>query len=259
MKPWKISGAGNTFLLEILDKNARAPSQELSRKLCDENAVDGYLALLAKGSSPGHYEWAFFNRDGSLAEFCGNAARCAQHYVNKIFGIQKAEHHTSAGLVLTWQEDHHSWVQMPTPQIFNPTQNLSYQGQVFQVFWCDTGVPHIVVEDKGRRSLEVSRALRFHSDLGPRGANVTWVQCAGSQAREIQAVTYERGVEDYTQACGTGAFAAALAQQSRNLGQTDFEIQMPGGKLLLKKRDSSWIMTGPVHKLGEWRGTQNES
>ena len=248
---WLLSGAGNTFAIEITELNNKKSSQEAA-KICAQQNVDGYLGLIPEG--PAQFRWNFYNSDGSVAEFCGNAARCAQEYVFQSLHLDKSKYKTLAGEVESWTELGKSWVLMPLPKIQDPHKKIKIEEDVWQGLWCDTGVPHFVClrpQDKTEEELRLlSRKLRSHAELSPRGANITWV----TQPRgEIVAVTYERGVEDFTQACGTGAMAAALWWQLLEKEKKEFLVHMPGGKLQILHDETGWRMTGPVQKLGEWR------
>lgn len=245
------SGAGNTFVMELLDSKNSAPTAELAQTLCAEHKVDGYLGLEKK--SENYYQWYFFNRDGSAAEFCGNAARCAQAFLNQSENVMEAYHETRAGKIKTWTENASHWVLMPTVKILAEKHTIDLDGQIFVGLWCDTGVPHFVTNQRSYRFdfwKQISQKLRTHPSLEERGANITWVGTA-AQGRTLQALTYERGVEDFTQACGTGALAAALYLQSKWPGEKIFRINMPGGPLEVKNQDTSWIMTGAVEKLAD--------
>lgn len=245
------SGAGNTFVVEILNSQNNLPNSELAQALCSEHKVDGYLGLEVK--SENKYKWHFFNRDGSQAEFCGNAARCAQAFLNQSENKIGVQHETPAGVIKTWTENASHWVLMPTVKIVSDKHTIDLDGQVFTGMWCDTGVPHFVTNQRSFRFdfwKQISQKLRSHPSLEERGANVTWVGSA-QKGKPLQALTYERGVEDFTQACGTGALAAALYLQNKWPDEMIFRINMPGGSLEVKNQDTSWIMTGSVEKLSE--------
>lgn len=257
MIPWKVSGAGNTFVMEILGAQDKVPNDVQTSKFCEAHNVDGYLALVKSDIEHSVFSWSFFNRDGSEAEFCGNAARCAQYFINTHLKIEKAVQRTRSGQVKTWTENNKHWVQMPNPQIFQQKVVLKLGDKSFEGLWCDTGVPHFVIcnapETLDKKN---SRELRIHPDLGPRGANITWIQ-GSLDGATIRATTYERGVEDFTDACGTGALAASLALQVLRPQTKEFNVQMPGGLLQINHNGSDWTMTGPVEKLGEWQGSKN--
>ncbi|MCF0138040.1 MAG: hypothetical protein HUJ66_06740 [Oscillospiraceae bacterium] len=118
----------------------------------------------------------------------------------------------------------------------------------------DPGIPHAVVltdwEAVPETELrELGRQLRF-SPAFPKGANVNFVKL--TEKDSVRAVTYERGVEDFTLACGTGSGSIAVALTL--MGLTDgrgLRISMPGGELLVSlKADAEGVrdifLTGPT-------------
>lgn len=249
------SGAGNTFIIMSQAGRDSVPSLEQVIKACANNSVDGLLVLQEVKSQ--NYQWHFFNKDGSQAEFCGNAARCAQAHLKMTKNLDSVEHQTLVGPVKTWTEAGKHWVQMPTPQVLADKIVITVDNQAFSGFWCDTGVPHFVTAQRNFRYdfwRQISQKIRSAPELTERGANVTWVGVA-TQARPLQAVTYERGVEDFTQACGTGAMAAAFFLSQKWPQEKKFDIRMPGGALVVLKKESQWIMTGPVEKTGDIEGS----
>ena len=117
------------------------------------------------------------------------------------------------------------------------------------------GIPHAVVE-VGAEAFDDLDALRErgrrlrHSAAFPRGANVTFACLTGGN--RVRAITFERGVEDFTLACGTGCGAAALSLilRGRIPGET-VEIDMPGGHLRVQLRREGdaardLLLTGPT-------------
>lgn len=248
-KGWVMSGAGNTFAIEITNPDTNITNAQ-AKEICQKFKVDGYLGLSNQNSN--EYKWNFFNSDGSDAEFCGNAARCAQAFLEKQKNSIHSKHLTPAGRVLSWTDQEKNWVLMPQPKIIEVAKTVELDGQKWFGFWCNTGVPHFILEQPIVRHdlwFELSKKLRNHPDFGTRGSNITWVKKA---ADKVIAVTYERGVEDFTQACGTGAFAAALWWKNQNQKLTSFEISMPGGMLTVVFHETGWMMTGPAEKLDEW-------
>ncbi len=248
-KGWLMSGAGNTFAIEITTPGNSVVNSK-AKQICEQFKVDGYLGLVEKSESEFH--WNFFNSDGSDAEFCGNAARCAQSFLKAQKNSNHSKHQTTAGLVLSWSDESKNWVLMPKPKILEISKTVELDGHKWIGLWCNTGVPHFVLDQPKLRHdvwLEVSKKLRNHPDFGARGSNITWAQNSDDQ---VIAVTYERGVEDFTQACGTGAFAAALWWKNKDQHKKKFEVSMPGGTLSVVAHETGWMMTGPVEKLGDW-------
>lgn len=84
-------------------------------------------------------------------------------------------------------------------------------GVNYNLNYINTGVPHAVlfVENLDDVNVaEIGRALRYHCEFQPEGANVDFVEVLDRV--HIRVRTYERGVEAETLACGTGVTAAAI-------------------------------------------------
>lgn len=218
------SGAGNTFLIadaRAFPNNKAVDRSALARQICHafgRAETDGLLVIEPKEGYD--FAWDFYNSDGSRAEMCGNAARCAAMYFYRKNNSKKnLEFLTLAGKVgAQIISDSIVRVEMPTL----PANFSLVQGH----FWVNTGVPHIVIE--GAPDAERARTLRpLPND---KGSNITFVLEVSKSG--CKAVTFERGVENFTLACGTGAVAAAcyLAQKT---GGSRFVVEMPGGQLLV--------------------------
>jgi diaminopimelate epimerase len=120
----------------------------------------------------------------------------------------------------------------------------------------DTGSPHLVVEAIGLMNLDVvqeGRKLRNSSLFLPNGINVNFIEKRGAQ---VFIRTYERGVEDETLSCGTGAIAAAIASALDTPVGTKKEVgvQCQGGKLGIRFQRDGVDVFSNVWLLGE---TQN--
>lgn len=241
----KMSGAGNTFALldgrknsawKNVEKNLGKSRPEFAKLICDKVlgiATDGLL-IIEEGSDGFDFNWDFYNNDGSTAEMCGNAARCAARFCFETISAQKnIRFKTGAGLVTAQIfENGKIHIKMPAAKVLkDKVELISQPGGAKEAFvLVNTGVPHLVqkIHNFGdTRSLkEMAREMRSHADLKPSGANVTFY--AEDEIGKIMAVTFERGVEDYTLACGTGAVAAALVC-SRDSKVNEVQVQMPGG------------------------------
>lgn len=241
---YRVSGAGNSFfVMDFPEKGTtetefREKLRGFARHICSSFPgvnTDGVVFL-----KPG-YEWVFFNSDGSDAEMCGNAARCVAAYIEQI-KKQNLAHavnlKTAAGNVsLSKQSEGLYRVLMPDTKIQGWKD---FEGS--KVFCVDTGVPHVVFEKKADQNL--AQRARWEKSLDPRGSNVTFLEVVGPN--KTKAITYERGVENYTLACGTGAVAAASYLKEKSPSQSRFFIQMPGGELeVVFDKDKSYLI-GPA-------------
>ncbi len=257
----KLSGAGNTFALASAEawetQNMKTDDlTRLVRKICSPTlgiSADGVL-FLKKGRGPEEFIWQFFNADGSTAEMCGNAARCAAHYILSQPGSPRSIElvfQTGAGEVRVTQRGEFIYAaQMTRAQIFSPRKSVQVAEGTFLGAWIDSGVPHFVIDRTGapELSLKTCRELRTHKDFGPSGANITVLR---RRPEKLEAVTYERGVENYTLACGTGAVAAALSVDQAGSSST-IKVEMPGGVLSVELSGDRPILVGPATKLGTY-------
>lgn len=221
MKFYKYCGAGNDFILLDCRKQAVGDAPELAKRLCDRHfgvGADG-LMLVLPPERGGDCKMLFYNNDGSTAEMCGNGARCISKFCHD-FGLSGAEQRieTPAGLVIGARVGENRYrVRL------NPPRNVRLQTVAAGVT-CDylelgePGIPHAVVLtdlSQDRETLkQLARSVRFAPEF-PRGANVNLCEQTGEN--ELRLMTYERGVEDFTLACGTGNGATAAALTLRGL------------------------------------------
>ncbi len=220
----KMSGTGNDFI--IMDHRhpfvTASEQPDFARRICRRMfSVGADGLILIEGSGRADFSWRFYNADGSTAEMCGNGARCAARFafLNRIAG-PKMTFETLAGIIEAevLEESGDVRVRMTAPFDFRPGLKLSLGDRERDVFFVNTGVPHAVifVDDDEIPVKEWGREVRFHSLFQPAGTNANFVRLLKSG--ELQIRTYERGVENETMACGTGAVAAAISAAA--LGRT---------------------------------------
>lgn len=247
-----LSGAGNTFHLindqGELKNHDKKWKMEFGQMICKANPADGVIFLSSATTKPDTFDWVFFNNDGSDAEMCGNATRCVGYYIKNILGDGGSDWYlnTTAGRIHI-----HS---LPNNQFeINMTAIAALKSS--HGFFCNTGVPHLVIEidnfNNYKNLKTEAQKLRRHIDFLPGGTNVTYVSRT-QQKNHIQAVSFERGVEDFTEACGTGAMAAAF-YYFKKTGVTKTEVEMPGGMLMMDvSNPEKPIMIGPALLLGKY-------
>ncbi|WP_295905833.1 diaminopimelate epimerase [uncultured Bdellovibrio sp.] len=270
----KMSGAGNTFSLidarkgsawEDIEKHLGMTRANFAKLVCDRVlgvSTDGLL-LIQSGGDGFDFVWDFYNNDGSTAEMCGNAARCAARFCYENLESSNPEKSTlkfktGAGLVTAQiLGDGKIRVRMPEARFIQERIELKTKSSSTEEFaLVNTGVPHLVQKIHNiadATSLkEMAREARSHHDLRPSGANVTFY--AEDSRGKIKAVTFERGVEDYTLACGTGAVAAALVY-AKETSEKQVEVQMPGGlmQVVFLEGDSHPLMIGDAVFVGEFK------
>jgi diaminopimelate epimerase len=212
---WKISGSGNDFIL-IDQRNPIIDPQEMKdfvAKVCRRGlsvGADGVIVI--EPSTKADYKWHYYNADGGEVEMCGNGSRCVARfaYLNK---IAPAKHtiETLAGIVQAEVIGDRVQVRLPDPTDLRLNLKIDIDGKSYPGHFINTGVPHVVyfVEDvETIEPIRLGRATRHHPLFAPRGTNANFVSITDRRSLKIR--TYERGVEDETLACGTGAIAAAI-------------------------------------------------
>lgn len=223
----KMSGAGNDFLLLELAEPISPPAIWI-RRVCERQqgvGADGVLLCGAK-TAPREFWLRVFNSDGGRAAMCGNGLRCAALYLARARSL-KADQKFSLDLQFSHHLAQVSSAGVPDVQIRVPPSCRSVRvladQRSFQGHLIDTGVPHFVVSLAGisgsrptLRDLPLRKwgPLLRHRDSWrdfnlENGANVTFVDRLDLHKLAIR--TFERGVEDETLACGTGAAAASWA------------------------------------------------
>jgi diaminopimelate epimerase len=233
---WKMHGTGNDFIVADNRGGAVAESQHLAfaARYCPRRtAVGADGVLLVEPAPDGAYDFRmrYLNADGSEAEMCGNGARCIACFAHAVGAAgREMRFLTGAGAVGATVTGQGAVIDMPEPT--QPEElSIAVGGRRLDVWFLTTGVPHAVVPVKNLDAVEVvaqGRAIRYHQSFLPAGANANFMTCQG---KGIAIRTYERGVEDETLACGTGAAASALAAaRAWGLG-SPLGVAVAGGRL----------------------------
>ena len=225
-----MSGAGNDFVvLDARDKDF--DFENLAIKLCKEYGTDGLLA--ADVSEIADFKLHFYNSDGLRGEMCGNGARCICKYAfDKGIAGKAMTVETDAGLVYGWRLGENSYkVKLNNPGIVD----LNRRKDAAYVELGNPGIPHSVTEIPGFR-WDDKETLRpkfldiRHDKAFPKGVNVN-VYCF-LRENVVRILTFERGVEDFTLACGTGSAAVAVVLYHRGtLPGNELTVENPGGTL----------------------------
>ena len=242
MRFTKMHGAGNDFVvINTIEEDVSLSSAScLARTLCSRRTgigADG-LMLVAKAIGDADYRLLFYNSDGSLGEMCGNGARCIARYGYE-HGLagQTQRIETTAGLVTGQRISKTLYrIRLNDPSVIDLSR-ASEDCDCAYIELGSPGIPHAVLikddwdeipEDELRA---LGKRLRY-SPAFPKGANVSFVKLSGSD--EVTAITYERGVEDFTLACGTGCGSIVTALTLKGLvSGKNVKVSMPGGELFV--------------------------
>jgi diaminopimelate epimerase len=227
----KMSGAGNDFI--VINKDL-FPDLSLNsssiKKLCGRRngiGADGLITIAGSGTS---YDFLmrYYNADGTTGSLCGNGARCAIRFAqfariteNKFVRFLSNDKEYSGNILAGGKTK----VNFNSPAEIMLNIKINVDGQSIKSSFIDTGSPHVIIniedvlkETKDNSSyyndldtfpvFNLGKDIRYHADFAPAGTNVNFIKIVGNK---VYIRTYERGVEDETLSCGTGATASALA------------------------------------------------
>lgn len=265
MRFWKMNGAGNDFVVlnNMEEKLPQDLFPQLAKTLCERHlsiGADGMMVVEAP-TQGGDYKMLFYNADGSMGEMCGNGARCICRYgyENGLAGeIQTVE--TTAGIVIGERIDQrHYKVRLNDPTTIELDRTATVDGQEFPCAYLELGnpgLPHAVVPIENLQQADtvelrqLGEKLRWYKEF-PKGANVNFYQILGED--HLYERTFERGVEDFTYACGTGTgcLVTTLTLQGKVSGK-GVRVDMAGGTLTIdidmeEGQVKNLYLTGPTN------------
>jgi len=245
---FKMSGSGNDFIL--IDNREKVVEelglQDMIKKICRRKmsvGADGFI--LVENSDQVDFKWRFFNSDGSLAEMCGNGARCAARFafINGIAGKEMV-FETDAGMVSASITGQGVKIKMPNPKDIKTDYLIELERGSLSVNSVNTGVPHVVVLVDKLDRVDVfnqGREIRYSKYFAPAGTNVNFISLQNDGSIAIR--TYERGVEDETLACGTGSVAGAVIMAYKEKITSPVKVRTKSGVFLnvfFNKNDSDF-------------------
>lgn len=254
----KMHGCGNDFIIvdSILEPCEVKP--EAARALCHRQfgiGADG-LVLLQK-SDQADAQWTFFNSDGSIAEMCGNAGRCVARYLfdrhfpeketvflKTYLGRVRLRRLPGALLEISFP------IRL-TPDFSYEEKVVKWNQEAIRLYCLNTGVPHAVIETDNLKTYPIDLVgmhLVKHSAF-PQGTNVTFFRAL--KGNQIQSVTFERGVEKRTLACGTGVAAAAIVYSQLYMTALPIQVHVPGGMLEIAAEGELLLLRGPAEYVFE--------
>ena len=245
----KMSGTGNDFII-IDNRDGRVDEDRLTefiQKVCRRKLSVGADGLiLIESCDNADFRWRFYNSDGSLAEMCGNGARCAARFafLNGIAG-ENLSFETDAGIIHGQVKDGGAKVKIPDPADLRLNYAINLESGPMTVSSINTGVPHVVVMQDNVEEVDVSglgRQIRYHKMFAPAGTNVNFI--CQQKTGHLAIRTYERGVEDETLACGTGSIASALVASCMTNATSPIRlITRSGESLTIYFRENNRVFT----------------
>ena len=265
----KMHGLGNDFMvLDLVSQHAHILPKH-AKQWGDRHTGIGFdqLLIVEAPSNPDvDFRYRIFNSDGSEVEQCGNGARCFARFVldKRLTAKRQIRVETKSGIIeLDIRSDGQVGVNMGPPRLLPAeipfvadAQALSYtvevDGQQVALAAVSMGNPHAVLRVDSVDSAPVHSLgpkLEHHSRF-PNRVNVGFIQVVDRQHAKLR--VWERGAGE-TQACGTGACAAAVAAISQGWMDSPVQIELPGGRLSIEWAGPGQpvMMTGPAMRVYE--------
>lgn len=245
----KYHGCGNDFIIiNNLSNTFPKDSENQIKKICNRRfgiGADGLILINYNDKFP--FEMIYYNSDGKISTMCGNGGRCVMHYCyNNDIIDNKSEFLACDGIHYGIINDDYVKVSMSDVNGYK-----KYNDYLF----LNTGSPHLVkcVNDVSSLDLiNISRNIQ-KSNRFDNGVNVNLVSRKNDNLYQIR--TYERGVEDETLSCGTGAVASAIALNILSLiNSKTVNLDTKGGLLTVdfNKSNSKYTdihLSGKVKKV----------
>lgn len=224
---YKYQGAGNDFILiDNRDEAFVGDKITFARHWCDRRFGIGSDGLIfIENSETAQFEMDFYNPDGSQS-FCGNGSRCAVAFANYLGAVENE---------ITFKAiDGLHEASLLDDQVKIGMNQFGGIEKIGEDDFIDTGSPHYIsycgVSDK-RDIIDYGKSIRYSERFTEEGTNVNLIEEIADHHIAIR--TYERGVENETFACGTGATAAGLSYAARqnNVISGIVKVDVKGGEL----------------------------
>jgi diaminopimelate epimerase len=254
----KMHGLGNDFAVFDARKQALAVDAPLARALADRHRGIGCdQVIVIERAVNADAAMRILNADGGEVESCGNAARCVARLVMEETDRDSVRLETLGGLLVCTDaggdlvtvdmgKPEFAWEKVPLSKpVYTNNFPLEVDGTSYSATAVSMGNPHCVlfVDDADTAAVTSIGPRIENNPLFPSRTNVEFVTVR--DANHLRMRVWERGA-GMTQACGSGACAAAAAAFRRGLTGSKVEVQLDGGTLALEQRDGHTLMTGPA-------------
>ena len=266
----KMHGCGNDYIyINCFEIDINSP-ESLSVLLSDRHTgIGGDGVVLILPSTVADARMRMFNLDGSEGSMCGNAIRCVAKYlydngivrklqmrIETLSGIRELKLFTKNGTVASARVD-------MGRAVFNPkdipvdlpgdnviARTVSIDGNEHAITCVGIGNPHAVVfrDDVDALRLDQIGPLFENDVIFPDRVNTEFIEVM--ERNQLKMRVWERGSGE-TQACGTGACASAVAAVLNGYcdKNTDIEVRLPGGRLIINYTDETVYLTGDCKKV----------
>jgi len=228
---WKYQGTGNDFvMIDNRQQTFDCSNVELIAHLCDRRfgiGADGLI--LIEEDQTVDFKMVYFNSDGKESTMCGNGGRCLVAFAKQLGMIQSECTFQAVDGLHYATIDSENQVAL---QMIDVVEITLADKHVF----LNTGSPHHVEIVRHLDYFDVykkGKLIRESEAYAPKGTNVNFVEQEGPNHFRIR--TFERGVEEETLSCGTGATAVAIAMHALGkLDENEVKIAVEGGELRVR-------------------------
>ena len=272
----KMHGAGNDFVVLDLRDGRAPPDADACARIADRHTgigCDQILTVEAPRTEGAVASYRIWNADGSVAQQCGNGARCIAAWlvrdgaapaqgafvIDSPAGTHPVARDADGGFVIDMGAPAFAPAAIPLHgwQAAQYEYTRDVDGIAIRFGALSMGNPHAVVEVANVATApvgEVGPALQANAAF-PQSVNVGFAEVVARD--RIRLRVYERGAGE-TLACGSGACAAVavLARNGRIDADRAVAVELPGGSLRITydHADGHVRMGGPTAFVfeGEW-------
>ncbi len=244
---WKVEAAGNDFVM-IDNRNVifNTNDQQRIKALCHRRfgiGADGLIEV--REHKDFAFEMRYFNSDGSGPVMCGNGARASVLFARNRGYFQKRQIR-----FLAPDGDHQADLSEKNISLtIKKPHKLEHLLEQEPAYFIDTGTNHVVIPVENITTLPIAEVAPFYRKKYD--TNVNYIEKISENTWQIR--TWERGVEDETYACGTGATAAAFYLHEKNNINYPINLKAKGGELTIFTKDDNLWLQGPAQEVFEGR------
>ena len=262
IKYHKMNGAGNEFIIIDNSEIGFEYSSEMVKSICANSSKTNCDQLITIEKRVGHHiDINIWNKDGSVAEACGNASRCLAKLIFDEMGFEYIELRSkycvhlckkmdNGNVLVNMGQANTEWKSIPTlvevdnTISFNYNFNLKELKEAMHTSVINVGNPHIIFwfDSIDNIKPEAIGPLVENHKIFPEKINVSFAEIMDKNS--VRLMVWERGA-GVTKACGTAACAAAYSAMKLGLSSNNLKISLPGGVLEINI-DSE----GNIHKTG---------
>lgn len=237
----KFNATGNDFIAIDNRKNTLDANDKIRwAKLCSlKTGIGADGVLLLEESTKADFKMRYINADGGEVEMCGNGARAITAFAHETLEIKKESYRfeTMNGIYECAIDAVYGY-RLTMTELYDMNKinlhDLDKTMSAKRSLYMNTGVPHAVFEIEKILEYPVfenGKAVRYDARF-PKGSNANFFEVVAP--KHIRVRTYERGVENETLSCGTGATAAALAAAAFYNWDDEVVLETLGGQLAVK-------------------------